>query len=69
MEDRAPLPALTKGETMAGCDGQSRASSASSRNFGKFSGNCKGLKCATSHNFGRKFDGAGPGERGFRNAE
>jgi hypothetical protein len=40
---------------VAGPIGQWRATSASSRNFGEFSRNCKRLKCASSHNFRRKF--------------
>ena len=44
---------------VAGPIGQWRATSASSRNFGEFSRNCKRLKCASSHNFRRKFDREG----------
>ena len=45
---------------VAGPIGQWRATSASSRNFGESSRNCEPLKCATSHNFGRKFVASSP---------
>ena len=41
------------------CHREWRATSASSRNFGKFSRNGELMKCASSHNFGRKFEVAG----------